>query len=70
MSDLALPSLWESVRGNERIDWAVRDDEGNFSAWSPEFARAWRWKSELPERKLVCVGKHFGSWVAFARGNR
>lgn len=64
MSDLALPSLWQAVAGTERIDWAVRDDEGNFSAWSPEFAKAWGWKSELPERKLVCVGKHFGSWVA------
>jgi len=26
--------------------------------------RCWRWKDELPERGLACVGKHLGRWSA------
>jgi Winged helix DNA-binding domain len=53
-----LPSLWEEVAGTPEITWSSRDDEGRFLDFSPEFGRVWRWKDELPERRLVCVGKH------------
>jgi hypothetical protein len=56
--DLVLPSLWESVAGTPEITWSSRDDEGKFLDFSPEFGRVWRWKDELPERRLACVGKH------------
>jgi CRP-like cAMP-binding protein len=57
-NDLVLPSLWEAVAGTTEITWSERDDEGRFLDFSPEFGRVWRWKDELPERRLVCVGKH------------
>jgi DNA-binding transcriptional ArsR family regulator len=53
-----LPSLWEAVAGTPEITWSTRDEEGRFLDLSPEFGRVWRWKDELPERRLVCVGKH------------
>jgi hypothetical protein len=56
--DLVLPSLWEAVAGTPEITWSTRDENGRFLDFSPEFGRVWRWKDELPERRLVCVGKH------------
>jgi hypothetical protein len=56
--DLVLPSLWEAVAGTTEITWSTRDEEGRFIELSPGFGRVWRWKDELPERRLVCVGKH------------
>jgi hypothetical protein len=56
--DLVLPSLWEAVAGTTEITWSTRDDEGRFIELSPAFGRVWGWKDELPERRLVCVGKH------------
>jgi Winged helix DNA-binding domain len=56
--DLVLPSLWEAVAGTTEITWSSRDDQGRFLDFSAEFGRVWRWKDELPERRLVCVGKH------------
>ena len=53
-----LPSLWEAVAGTPEITWSSRDEDGRFLEFSPEFGRIWRWKDELPERRLVCVGKH------------
>jgi hypothetical protein len=53
-----LPSLWEAVAGTPEITWSSRDEEGRFLEFSPEFGRVWRWKDELPERRLACVGKH------------
>ena len=53
-----LPSLWEAVAGTPEITWSTRDEEGRFLDFSPEFGRVWAWKDELPERRLVCVGKH------------
>jgi DNA glycosylase AlkZ-like len=58
IDDLVLPSLWEAVAGTPEITWSSRDEEGRFLDFSPEFGRVWRWKDELPERRLVCVGKH------------
>jgi hypothetical protein len=58
IDDLVLPSLWEAVAGTPEITWSTRDEEGRFIDFSPEFGRVWRWKDELPERRLVCVGKH------------
>jgi hypothetical protein len=58
IDDLVLPSLWEAVAGTQEITWSSRDEEGRFLDFSPEFGRVWRWKDELPEQRLVCVGKH------------
>jgi hypothetical protein len=56
--DLVLPSLWEALTGRQDVDWAVREDGGAFVDFTPDFARVWRWKDELPEQRLVCAGKH------------
>jgi len=59
-ADLVLPSLWREIAGLD-ADWAIRDENGKPTGFSPEFDRLWRWKDELPERRLACAGKHFGS---------
>ena len=60
-----LPSLWEAVSGTREVEWAIRDEEtGKFSSFTPDMAKCWAWKDELPERGLACVGKHFGRWAA------
>ncbi len=41
----------------------MRDDEGRH-VFTPEMARCWAWKDELPEQRLACVGKHLGRWSA------
>jgi hypothetical protein len=38
----------------------VRDEDGRFVDWTPDMARVWSWKDELPEQRLVCTGKHLG----------
>lgn len=58
IDDLVLPSLWQAVAGTPEVTWSSRDEEGRFLDFSPEFGRVWRWKDELPERRLVCAGKH------------
>jgi hypothetical protein len=58
--DLVLPSLWEALTGRQDVDWAVREDGGKFVDFTPDFARVWSWKDELPEQRLVCAGKHLG----------
>jgi Winged helix DNA-binding domain len=58
--DLVLPSLWEALTGRQDVDWAVRDEGGRFVDWTPDMARVWSWKDELPEQRLVCAGKHLG----------
>jgi len=55
-----LPSLWEALTGRQDVDWAIREDGGRFVDFTPEFARVWNWKDELPEKRLVCAGKHLG----------
>ena len=57
-ADLVLPSLWREIAGPD-ADWAVRDETGKALEFSPEFQRLWRWKDELPERRLACAGRHF-----------
>ena len=65
--DIVLPSLWEAIAGPGPVRWDVRDEEGKFLQFTPEFDRLWRWKDELPERKLACVGIHLrGHSVAVA----
>jgi hypothetical protein len=59
-----LPSLWQAVSGRLDVDWAIRDDEGRYVSFTPEMEKCWRWKDELPERGLACVGKHLGRWSA------
>jgi hypothetical protein len=62
-SDLVLPSLWEAIAGSREVDWATTDDTGRH-VFTPEMAKCWAWKDELPERDLACVGKHLGRWSA------
>lgn len=38
----------------------MRDEGGSFVDWTPDMARVWGWKDELPGKKLVCAGKHLG----------
>jgi chromosome segregation and condensation protein ScpB len=57
-ADLVLPSLWQGIAGPD-ADWAIRDEAGKVLEFSPEFQRLWRWKDELPERRLACAGRHF-----------
>jgi chromosome segregation and condensation protein ScpB len=59
-SDLVLPSLWHGIAG-PGADWAVRDEGGNATAFTPEFRQLWRWKDELPEQRLACAGRHFNA---------
>jgi len=59
-SDLVLPSLWQGIAGPD-ADWAIRDESGKAIEFSPGFRRLWRWKDELPEQRLACAGRHFGS---------
>src|SRR6266513_3091722 len=59
-ADLVLLSLWRGIAGLD-ADWAIRDEDGKPTGFTPEFDRLWRWKDELPERRLACAGKHFGS---------
>jgi hypothetical protein len=63
-ADLVLPSLWEAVSGRLDVDWAIRDEEGRYVSFTPEMEKCWRWKDELPDRGLACVGKHLGRWSA------
>jgi hypothetical protein len=58
--DLVLPSLWEGIAGFD-ADWAIRDEAGKPTGFTPDFERFWRWKDELAERRLVCAGRHFGN---------
>jgi hypothetical protein len=57
-ADVVLPSLWEQVSGGTDPNWAIRDADGNFVAWSKEMGFLWGAKDELPAKGLVCVGKH------------
>jgi len=58
-----LPSLWHGIAGPD-ADWAIRDEGGKAVSFSPEFERLWRWKDDLPEQRLACAGRHFGSGAA------
>jgi hypothetical protein len=58
-----LPSLWEAISGSREVDWATVDETGRH-VFTPEMAKCWAWKDELPERELACVGKHLGRWSA------
>lgn len=63
-ADVVLPSLWEQVNGDAEANWAVRDAEGNFVEWTAEMGFLWGAKDELPERGVVCVGKHLARVTA------
>lgn len=62
-ADLVLPSLWEAITGTREVQWGVQRPDGKFE-FTPEMARCWEWKDELPDRSLALVGKHFGGWAA------
>ena len=63
-ADVVLPSLWEQVTGAADTPYAVRDEHGNFVEWSEGMGFLWSAKDELPERDLVCVGKHLARSVS------
>jgi hypothetical protein len=56
--DYVIPSLWEEISGDVEISWAIRAEDGKFESFTPEFDKLWRWKDELPRRRLACVGLH------------
>ena len=56
--DVVLPSLWEAVAGRTELHWAIRDEDAKFVSFTPEMEKVWRWKDELPRRRLACVGLH------------
>jgi hypothetical protein len=58
-----LPSVWEGITGTRAVEWGVERPDGKFE-FTPEMARCWQWKDELPDRRLALVGKHFGRWAA------
>jgi len=62
-ADLVLPSLWEAISGSREVDWATVDATGRH-VFTPEMAKCWAWKDELPDAGLACVGKHLGRWSA------
>jgi hypothetical protein len=55
--DYVVPSLWEAVAGHSEVQWGVQRDDGKWE-FTPETARVWSWKDELPARRLACVGLH------------
>ena len=63
-ADVVLPSLWEQVNGSPEENWSIRDTEGTFVSWTEEMGFLWSAKDELPERGLVCVGKHLARVTA------
>jgi len=62
-ADLVLPSLWEALTGTRAVEWGIQRDDGKFE-FTPEMARCWQWKDELPAKGLALAGKHFGTWAA------
>lgn len=54
-----MPSLWEAVSGTREVTWAARREDGTHE-FTPSMAMCWRWKDELPAKRLALVGKHFG----------
>jgi hypothetical protein len=63
-ADIVLPSLWDAIADPADRQWAIRDEQGAFVSFTPEFGRLWRWKDELPERRRVCAGRHVARGAA------
>ena len=50
-ADVVLPSLWEQVNGSTEENWAIREPDGTFVAWTKEMGqpsickccRSWSW---------------------------
>jgi hypothetical protein len=61
--ETVLPTLWEAVAGTREVEWAVRRGDGKLE-FTPEMARCWEWKDNLPAKGHALVGKHFGGWAA------
>ena len=57
-ADVVLPSLMEAICGPGPVQWAIRDDDGRFVSFTPEMGRLWKWKDELPQKRLACAGRH------------
>jgi hypothetical protein len=56
--DYVLPSLWEAVAGRSDVEWAIRDEDEKYVSFTPEMAKVWSWKDELPRKRLACIGLH------------
>ena len=54
--DVVLPSLWRAAGGADV--YSERDANGSFVQWVAPMDFVWATKDELPERGLVCAGKH------------
>jgi hypothetical protein len=69
-ADVVLPALWDAIADPADREWAIRDEQGAFVSFTPEFDRLWRWKDELPERRRACAGRHLarGAAALIARG--
>jgi hypothetical protein len=63
-ADVVLPSLWGQIAGDVTAPTAVREPDGTFVRWSAGMAFLWSAKDELPERHLVCVGRHVAGVTA------
>jgi hypothetical protein len=63
-ADVVLPSLWERVNGSPEGNWAIREPDGTFVAWTEAMGFLWSAKDGLPEHRLACVGKHLARVAA------
>jgi hypothetical protein len=63
-ADIVLPALWDAIADPADRAWAIRDEQGEFVSFTPEFDRLWHWKDELPERRRVCAGRHLARGAA------
>jgi hypothetical protein len=62
-ADLVLPSLWQALAGTLAVEWGVFDEATGKHVFTPQMDTVWRWKDELPARRLACAGKHLGRWI-------
>lgn len=53
-----------AIAGDSDVKWSIRDEDGNFVSWTKEMGLLWRWKDELPERRLACAGRHVARGAA------
>ena len=50
---LRLPNLWAAVKGKSPRNFDL------IAAWDADTERLWRWKDELPRRRLAYSGRYF-----------
>ncbi len=55
---LRLPSLWAAVKGRPRPGFELKARK-ILAVWDADAERLWRWKDELPRRRLAYSGRYF-----------